>query len=196
MPDFDPKSIPILDDIIEDDDTENSDELNAEVSTSENNLNLFSKDPVLSDTEISEPSSDVTNDIVNESQLSTTDSEEIDIDAIGNIKATHDEKSDAPDHLASALINLGDDEEEGLDPVTNIQPVNEPAIDHPTNDELTNDNPDIEPIQQISLQAMTEDIVKQLMPELKLQLHTLVLQTLQDKLPTEIVKQENTETDD
>jgi hypothetical protein len=111
MPDYDPKSIPVLDDVIDEKQHENIEESTAEI-----------------------------------------------------------------EHIEPALIDFHDDED------------NEPAIEIHPGSKQSIDDQCIDPGQQISLQPIVEDIVKQLIPDLEQKLRILLQQALEDKLPAEIIK--------
>ncbi len=176
MPDYDPKSIPILDDVIEkeitdttsdkagvtNNENEVSDTIDTESGQAENNPDLFSEGSIELVTEYSgeafiietaEPQTAITDDIIDEEHS---------------------------DDIEYTLTDYNTDNENNND---------SPVIDVPS----------IKSSQQItapvSLESMVDDIVKQLMPDLEQHLRYLVQQTLEDKLTDEVVNQLTTKND-
>ena len=92
-------------------------------------------------------------------------------------KASEDE--DKVEKVESALIDYpAVDEAEMETPAINISAINQQV-------EVKQHS-----LAATSLQAVTDDIIKQLMPELEQQLRLLLEQTLKDKLPEEIIRGE------
>jgi hypothetical protein len=185
MPDYDPKSIPILDDIIEDDTTEpglsgleyadvenqDSDE------TAIDNLDLFASDTIDVEQETMEPS-------------------------LGTIEQFIDPADDEPtaietDTPESALMQYHIDQDE---PDINVQHDTKPLEYFPDSDEtlddITIEDTASDPIPPVSLDAIVDDVVKQLIPGLEQQLRYLVRQALEEKLPEEILEQLSTDKND
>ena len=178
MSDYDPKSIPILDDIIEDEidsesvntaDTENKktipEEISADIIDSEdgrddNTLDLFS-------------------DGITDIEVGTAEPE------IAAIDISIDDLDDEPENNESALIDYqavdiaADDNHAADDAVTQL-----PA---------TVDLADVS-TPSASLNAIVDDVVKQLIPDLEQQLHFLVQQALEEKLPVEIIQKLSSDT--
>ncbi len=184
MADYDPKSIPILDDIIDDDivkddtteleltgsvfadvDNQDSDE------TAINSLDLFVDDTVDIEQETMEPPLGTIDRFINPADNELT-----------AVKT---------DSAESALIDYQLDQDE---PDISIQPDTQALEDTPgpdeTSDDITiEDTTASDPNQSITLNAIVDDLVKQLMPDLEQQLRFLVQQALEEKLPKEIVQQ-------
>ena len=191
MPDYDPKSIPILDDIIEDD-IANDDKAEPELTGSEsadvenqdshetaiNNLDLFASDTLDIEQETMEPS------------LGTIDQF---INPVADDELTAIE-TDTPE---SALIDFHIDQDE---PDINVEHDTPQLEDIPdsdeTFDEITIGDTASDPIPPVTLDAIVDDVVKQLIPELEQQLRHLVQQALEEKLPEEIVEQLSTDKND
>ena len=187
MPDYDPKSIPILDDIIEDD-IASDDKAEPELSGSEfanlenqdgddttiDNLDLFTSDAIGAEQETMEP------------ELGTIDrfigSAEDDLTAIET------------DAIGSALIDYQVDQQiDQEEPCINVKYETQPPDDTPDSndafDDITIEDTAIDMAQPATLNSIVDDVVKQLLPDLEQQLHHLVQQALEEKLPGEIVKQ-------
>ena len=188
MPDYDPKSIPILDDIIDDDivkddtsepeltgsvftDVENQDSDEAAI----NSLDLFVDDTVDIEQEAMEPSLGTIDRFINpaedEPTAIETDTAE---SALIDYQLDQDESGISIQHDTQAVEDIpGPDEtEEGI-----------------TIEDTAEDTSASDPNQPVTLNAIVDDIVKQLMPDLELQLRFLVQQALEEKLPEEIARQ-------
>lgn len=207
MPDYDPKNIPILDDVIESANSEKrdfdlsvgSDEpLNAKSDATENKLDLFANEAIDSAAE----GSDMALPVIEVETLTVTDSiieNTINPGTIspaaepqtGSVDSISDENGDgAP--LYSPAKAYEDEAEKFESALIGYNAVDEgeiPTINVPDIDQQENDQP-LEEKQQtstaISLQSVTDDIVKQLMPELEQQLRLLLEQALKEKLPEDI----------
>ncbi len=99
-----------------------------------------------------------------------------------------------PEVIESALIDYDHPDTErhtssGIETAENIETTEDISISH-TGDEIEQviNTPQI---QQISLQPMVDDIIKQLLPDLEQQLRTLIQQALEDRLPKDIIKKED-----
>ena len=99
---------------------------------------------------------------------------------------------DQPEVFESALIDY---HPEDVDPaIYTLEDVEGEAIENISNDhnsrqiEIVTSSPQT---LQISLQPLVDDIIKQLMPDLEQQLRFLVRQALEDKLPEEIIPDED-----
>ena len=212
MPDYDPKNIPTLDDVIESADNEKRDfdlsaeplEAEAESDAAENNLNLFASETndLLAEGSDIEPSiSDIeavtiTNSIIEYtiSPGASSPAEEPQIGAIDNISnedgyvvtlySPAKASEDEAEQLESALIDYND-----------VDETETSTFDMSATHKLSENQP-IEVNQQTVtanlLQSVTDDIVKQLMPELEQQLRLLLKQALKEKLPEEITRSETT----
>jgi len=190
MPDYDPKSIPILDDIIEDD-IANDETAELELSCSEfsdvekrdndetaiDNLDLFTGDAIDVEDETMEPSLGTIDQFINPA--------DDDLTAI---------ETDTPE---SVLIDYHIDQDE---PEINVQHEAQQLEDTPDSDEtftgITIEDTAIDPVQPAILNSIVDDVVKQLIPDLEQQLRYLVRQALEEKLPEEIVKQISTDKND
>jgi hypothetical protein len=179
MPDYDPKSIPILDDIIEDDATEP--ELTGSVfadvenedsdETAINSLDLFVDDTVDIEQEAMEPSLGTIDRFINPADDELTAIE--------------------TDTAESALIDYQHDQDEpGISIQHDTQALESPPGPDETSDDITiDDTTASDPNQPVTLNAIVDDVVKQLMPDLERQLRFLVQQALEEKLPEEIARQ-------
>ena len=188
MPDYDPKSIPILDDIIDDDivkddtsepeltgsvfaDVENQDSDEAAI----NSLDLFVDDTVDIEQEAMEPSLGTIDRFINpaedEPTAIETDTAE---SALIDYQLDQDESGISIQHDTQAVEDIpGPDEtEEGI-----------------TIEDTAEDTSASDPNQPVTLNAIVDDVVKQLMPDLEQQLRFLVQQALEEKLPEEIARQ-------
>ena len=210
MPDYDPKNIPTLDDIIESADNEKQDvdlsakPLDAQSDTAENKLDLFTGETI----DLLAESSDIESYVTGVEALTITDSiieytispgancpaVEPQIGTIDNIsdedggdinlynpaKASEEET----DQFESALIDY-----KGVD-ITEISTFDMPA----TNKQAENQPIEVnrQTVSANLLQSVTDDIIKQLMPELEQQLRLLLKQALKEKLPEEIARSEAT----
>ena len=166
MPDYDPQSIPILDDVIVSDAREKSstedtqaaaesfiaDTEEAETNATENNLDLFFSDS--SGTLAEELILDNPNKLQEESQISS----------IEHITDTDPDESFAEESVDASPSN--------------------PAS--PADDTSAPDTPALETSE--SLESIVNDVVKHLMPDLEQQLRYLVQQALEERLPQEIMQ--------
>lgn len=211
MPDYDPKNIPILDDVIESADNEkrgfdlsvgSAEPFDAESDAgsyaTENNLDLFASEAI----DLAAEASDIETAVFEVEAVTIADSileytinpdaislaAEPQIAPVDNI--SNEDGDDVPLYspakppedeakkFESALIDYNAVDE------AEISTINMPDIDQQENDQP------LEIKQQtataISLQSVTDDIVKQLMPELEQQLRLLLEQALKEKLPEDI----------
>jgi hypothetical protein len=183
MPDYDPKSIPILDDIIEDD--TNEPELTGSVfaevdnqdsdETAINSLDLFADDTIDTEQETMEPSLGTIDQFINPADVELTAVE--------------------TDIAESALIDYQlDQDESGISIQHDTQAVEDAPGPDETSDDITiedtaEDTSTSDPNQPVTLNAIVDDVVKQLLPDLEQQLRFLVQQALEEKLPEEIARQ-------
>jgi len=193
MPDYDPKSIPILDDIIEDD---QEDKTVPELTESDISG--------IDDEQFDEQSGDYL-DLFDEN---TTDIEaasaEPDIGAIdqfiNTIQDDFDDHDDEP--VESALIDYHSADvdtpaidlqyETGQQETGQQETIQQDTV--PAADDLAVNDISIENItpasgQPVVLDEIVDEIVKQLMPDLEQQLRFLVQQALEDRLPEELIEQ-------
>ena len=202
MPDYDPKSIPILDDVIKVEETDSTD-IDDQVGTptllettpveAENHLDLFVAEPVdaASSTLLTEdvPGEDTSVED-NEPQIGIIDeftteesSKALDITAAedviieNNMPVSANSAAAESDEIESALINYHADEEE-TETVADIEAINITAVDVI---EQTPETP-------ASLKSMVDDITKELMPDLEQQLRYLIQQALEDRLPDDLIE--------
>ena len=200
MPDYDAKNIPVLDDVIENADNDKRDfDLSVESpddEAKENNLDLFAGetfDLAAEDADI-ETAATETSNVEVETAIITDSIIEYSINP-GAISPATEPQIGPVDNISN---EDGDDvplyspakasEDEAEAPTIDM-----PVIDMPATNKQEEDQP-LEVKQQtstaISLQSVTDDIVKQLMPELEQQLRLLLEQALKEKLPEDIKQTE------
>ena len=197
MPDYDAKNIPVLDDVIENGDDEKRDfDLSIESpgdEAKENNLDLFAGetfDLAVEDADIETAATEtsiIEVETAAEPQIGTVDNitneDSYDVPLYSPEKASEDEA----EKFESALIDYNAVDE------AEASTIDMPVIDMPAVNKQEEDPP-LEVKQQIStaisLQSVTDDIVKQLMPELEQQLRLLLEQALKEKLPEDISQTE------
>jgi len=205
MADYDTKIIPILDDIIEDQETENVVVQEADTVApdeqaiqAENNLDLFGDEP---EQLISDDSDPEVGAIVEIDEYQYDDTLAVDF-AAAEFTALHSEtsyeiqrdtdnnkdgievdiKTDA-ENIRSALIDdQTTDEEDGTDFTAN---------DYPNTKRIFDQTPEVatQDFETQSLEAVVNDIVKQLMPGLEQQIRLLVQQALEDRLSDTVLAQ-------
>jgi len=189
MPDYDPKSIPILDDIIEDDIADDDKEAleltatdftdidNQDDETAINNLDLFTSDDIDVEDETMEP-------------------------ALGTIERFIDSAGDdltaiETDTIESTLIDYHMDTDElGINVQHDTQPLDDIPDSDESFDDITIEDTGSDPVQPATLNSIVDDVVKQLTPDLEQHLRYLVRQALEEKLPEEIVKQLSSDKND
>jgi len=210
MSDYDPKSIPILDDVIKIEETDNTDIDDQEGEPAlfettpveaENNLDLFVAESINASA-----STVVTEDVPGEGSLSEDTEPQIGIidefiaedsshtidittaeDAIieNSIPVTANDTTAETDESESALISYNTDTEKSgtvSDTTSDIEAINIAAVDvEPQSAE--------QPEPPASLKSMVDDITKELMPDLEQQLRYLIQQALEDRLPDEVIEQ-------
>lgn len=176
MPDFDPKSIPILDDIIEDEKTEpelthteisDAQPDTAEAEPVENNLDLFNSDAVDIDTEIAEPAIGTIDQFIDSAHDQETMVDEDTTESALIDYPTDEDVEAATPQLQQAIAQDETQSIEDTPPVTTSEP----------------------PPHTGALTEVVDDVVRQLLPDLEQQLRFLVLQALEEKLPDELIKQ-------
>ena len=207
MPDYDPKSIPILDDIIEDKNDKTAevhDEIIIcdEVIEDDGTLDLFND--VSTDVEV-----DQAEPAIGSIDKFIQHDDNTDVDA--SIDDAHDEtpgdevvleiESDIVDETLSEISSETPDETLN-EVVSEIEEKTETSksalIDYSLEEapeeriaEILDESPaqteEAAPV--VDLDSLVDDVVTQLMPELKQKLHTLVRQALQEQLPEDILSQ-------
>ena len=207
MPDYDPTSIPILDDVVEIEETENTDDevtsslLETEPVQAENNLDLFadeSTDFTADSLEEDQTSGDVlTNDSSaeeNEPQIGIIDDiidEDIDDIHTGNIET--DKVAGIIETEETAYedsVNISTDASE-----SETDDIESALIDYDADAEENDAVDETQPVedepqmaeQTVSLESVVEGIARQLMPDLEMQLRFLIQQALEDRLPDDVI---------
>ena len=202
MPDYDAKNIPVLDDVIENGDGVKRDfDLSVEPAddeTEENNLDLFAGetfDLAVEDTDIETAATETS--LIEVETVAITDSileytiepaAEPQIGPLDNIS-----NEDGDDISLYSPAKPAEDEaekfESALIDYTAADETETSSIDMPATNKQEEGQP-LEAKQQpstaISPQSVTDDIIKQLMPELEQQLRLLLEQALKEKLPEDI----------
>jgi len=212
MPGFDERKIPTLDDVIEIDDNEkidfnlsiDGDEISVSHSHhSEINLALFENETIdLVNKEFNIANSSIhvdataTTDAIIEGTINTETNPTI--DTIDNLNNEDDGSNNASfhtledtkneiDEFESALIDHNIATEAETLTINSLNLVDDPAHNQPVEREA-------QAATALSLQSITDDIVKQLMPELEQKLRLLLEQALKEKLPAETVYSQSAET--
>lgn len=210
MSDYDPKSIPILDDVIKIEETDNTDIDDQEGEPAlfettpveaENNLDLFvagsinaSASTVVTEeapgeaplSEDTEPQIGIIDEFIAEDSSHTIDITTAEDAIIENsIPVSANDAEAETDEPESALIsdNTDTEETETVSATTSdIEAINIAAIDvEPQSAE--------QPEAPASLKSMVDDITKELMPDLEQQLRYLIQKALEDRLPDEVIDQ-------
>ncbi len=206
MPDYDPTSIPILNDVIE---TEESEDTDLEEQPSELEVDADDITPGLF--EAVQVETEVSIDLLEESVDSTV--------AVINSEDSRDESSidgesepqigiidDILDEANSDDITIAGTDVEDITPedgiiisADNTTPeaaeIESALIDYSTGEDETVtetaiNNVEPQPAEQhASLESMVDDITKELMPDLEQQLRYLIQQALEDRLPDELINQ-------
>ncbi|HHJ34617.1 MAG TPA: hypothetical protein ENJ87_02525 [Gammaproteobacteria bacterium] len=184
MPDYDPESIPILDDVIEspEDPDENITAGTTDPFAGTDEQTLFSGDSVVDFSAEAEEDIDVPAEMQTEETLldSISLTEDMLVEAIGQDDTEMDSSpadETGPDSFESALIDY--DSEKNSD-----SPADDEIIDMPAVDEAPVEGTPYS-ISPSTLQSITEDIVDQLMPDIERRLHFLIRQALEEKLPAD-----------
>jgi len=203
MPDYDPKNIPVLDDIIEHEaeaaDIHQKIILSDEINTDDNTLDMFNHTTAEIEIEHSEPEIGaidrfIEDDIAVSIETSSEPREEALKQAPG-----HDEAGSESHIYESALIDysLEDPAEHDFETQTenNISAEETDADDEPVFNAHTFDEQNDQPADIITdestplnLDAIIDDVVTQLMPELEQQLRSRLKQALQEQLPQESIE--------
>ena len=189
MPDFDPKSIPTLDDVIDTIESEDIEKDNSSVETEPAAMDdepaLFTAEPVIAfttdidDESIEDEATEAESNIDESIEFSSTDPDsninsdfdskaEIIESALIDYNAKHDDNSSIEDNITEAdeiTSKIDTPPEASIEPPTELQPL----------------------ITPIALQTITDDIVNQLMPELEQRLRILIHQSLEEKLPPDVI---------
>lgn len=210
MPDYDPKSIPILDDVIKLEETDNTDIDDQEGEPAlfettpveaENNLDLFVAESIKASastvvtedvpgegslSEDTEPQIGIIDEFIAEDSSHTIDITAAEDTIIENsIPVSANDAAAKTDEPESALIsyNTGTEVTETVsDTTSDIEAINIAAVD-------VEPQPAEQPEPPASLQSMVDDITKELMPDLEQQLRYLIQQALEDRLPDEVIEQ-------
>jgi hypothetical protein len=170
MPDFDPKTIPILDDVIETVELEDVKNKNIE-----NDGDSVMPAPIAIDNEpllfTAEPVVDITAEIDDESIQHESDT----CEAIETLSTGSDITLET-ETIESALIDYSTENE------------SDSLIEDETTDTLPEPPIESQPlITPNELQTITDDVVNQLMPELEQHLRNLIQQALKEKLPCDVI---------
>ncbi len=208
MADFDPENIPVLDDIIEDEDDDAiKDRESAEPQESDDNTpNLFAETPAQTEDSLSEEEIvdvRVFTDDESSSDFSAIEEETgISENAVYPVAADTAENETADDIEAETTFPVDGSADSPVDTL----PADGPAVDTPVEEsteapsaiaespEPVTGLPNEETVTAQTLDNMVSDIVKQLMPDLEQQLRFLVQQALEDRLPEDVVSQLKNET--
>jgi hypothetical protein len=206
---IDPKDIPVLDDIIDDDDEfvnkdaliedyphlfSNEDEKEEEAS-SENNEFVIDLNDEIDDDIDDEINSNNNNVVTLSSVINKTDTPESDVAKVDDVEIdnieTDDTKSGSIENETEENNNdIADTEDENIAIDDNIDSTE--TDDSDVKDaKTTNTNFDLTDPAQLNL--IVNKVVEQLMPELEQQLHSLVEKTLAEKSPEELANLLNTD---
>lgn len=199
MPDYDAKSIPILDDIIEIDvsDDIKDKHLNGrenESPAAEDNLNLHAEETALSVSETAEPQIGKIDDLDEEQaviyqpaadatqapEFTETQTEDINTFAY---QAETEYATEQAEETESDLFNY--QEEQSSSTFESAVSIDSDDSYHDADTQLVEQKTFA--TQPLVLETIVEDVVKQLMPDLEQQLRHLVKQALEDRLPDEFV---------
>ncbi len=190
MPDFDPKTIPTLDDVIEPvvrEDSESNGESKSgnketdPIAVIESEPALFSAEPIVDFSDEPETSYDTSH----ETLFDLADNEETALDLKDDSAELINEENS--ENFESALIDY--DAKESLSPTDTESLTEESEIDEQP---VTVQSPTL--ISETNLQSISDEIVLQLMPDLEQRLRVLVQQVLEEKLPPEIIQFDTTST--
>lgn len=207
MPDYDAKSIPILDDIIEIDvsDDIKDKHLNVienESPAAEENLNLLAEETAYSVAETAEPQIGEIDDLDGEQAViyqpasdatqahEFTETQTEDINTF-TYQAETEYIAEQAEETESALLHYQEEQASGAF----VSAVSIDSDDSDNDAEAQQVEPEPSVTQPLILEAIVEDVVKQLMPDLEQQLRHLVQQALEDRLPDEFVDQTPPEKD-
>lgn len=204
MTDYDARSIPILDDIIEIDvsgesSDENTVDSNSETIVAEDHLDLFLEETVQSANEKDEPQIGIINELdedvsihieTGRSSSADTAAAEAELsDIIPLVYQTEtddtDESEDQPALIQYPLEPESSDTGFAIDDEDDVR--DEPAAQLIEGEPLA--------IEPLVLESMVEDIVKQLIPDLEQQLRYRVRQALEDKLGDAVISRLNNSDD-
>ena len=192
---IDPKDIPVLEDIIDDDDEfVNKDELvedyphlfsnedeKEEEASSENDEFVIDLSDEIGDKVNSEINSDDSNVVTLSSVINKTDTPESDVAEVDNIEIDDIETDDTKaDSIENEVNDIGDSSLEVDSEIDSTETDDSERKDAKT----TNTNFDLTDPAQLDI--IVNKVVEQLMPELEQQLHSLVEKTLAEKSPEEL----------
>ena len=185
MPDYDPKSIPILDDIIEDekkdtqgetpDDAIEIDTADDKIDQDDSTLDLFNS-----------PAKDFTTADIDATELDT-ETEEPEIGSIDRFIEKADTDTEETEITESALIDYHPEEKEDNVDSFDHQEVQPDEFQSIEAQSVESFQPVTAP--PVALETIVDDVVKQLLPDLEQQLRFLVQQALEEKLPAEMIEQ-------
>lgn len=208
MPDYDPTSIPILNDVIDTDESVDTelDKESAEHEAIADDITpgLFEAEPVAAEVNINLSEESVDSETALLVSEATRDESSFDGESepeIGIIDDIVDEDS------SDGIAITGADAEELIPEdgiiisADNTTPetadIESALIDHSASEEETvtetadvdTETQPVEQKQHASLESMVDDITKELMPDLEQQLRYLIQQALEDRLPDDVIKQ-------
>ena len=161
MPEYDPKSIPILDDVIENDSDENADALDSSTENQKTASDTTSAENPYAESSQSDDNLDLFSD-----RFTGLTAEAPVID-----QAAEEPSSQESEKTESALIDYS--------AVTEQEDITETAPSIETLPQTT--------AEPVSLEAIVDEIAKQLIPDLEQQLRYLIQKALEDRLPDEII---------
>lgn len=240
MPDYDLKSIPVLNDVIKDDDSTDEHEVvdlgNLNALPDDDNIDLFVDDLTESiddaevtplenlsaetiDSESTSPEIGDINDVADQNNNLSGDAAAIGVSAFSTLK-DEERAASISDEMNTAIGNnekiiSKEDNTPSVDLPEDEPEIESTLIDYGVKEGIitaeveaplitTLEEPAVETVAQhadtpatpaISLETLTEDIVKQIMPGLEEQLRHLVQQALAEKLPEELVTNSSTDDD-
>ncbi len=189
MPDYDPKSIPILDDIIEDKKTDTQGETPDDAISIDIAVDKIDQDDSTLDL-FDQPAEDFSSVDADTTNLDA-ETTEPEIGSIDRFIGTTDAEEIETETAESALIDYHPEIEDNTDDSLDRH---EAQQDDFKNIEELSAEPD-QPVaaqlaaQPVELETIVDDVVKQLLPDLEQQLRFLVQQALEEKLPAEMIEQ-------
>lgn len=197
MPDYDPKSIPILDDIIEDDKTDTEQihpDITVNGSEQDDNIpDLFTTAADIDTTDINIEAA-ATGIAAIDQFIGSAEENTMDLDTETGESALIDYHAEEFDDPAVELRQ--DEAYQEHSPLQEVQQYDDLNTAESAVDTITANNMADESVQPVSLKPIVDDVVKQLMPDLEQQLRFLVQQALEEKLPADIIEQISTDNND
>lgn len=185
MPDYDPKSIPILDDIIEDEKTDTQGETPDDVVAIDISADKIDREDSTLDL-FNRPAEDFDSVDAGATNLDA-ETTEPEIGSIDRFIETKDAEEIETEAVESALIDYHPETEDDTEDSHEAQQDDSQNIE-----ELETDS--VKPVaaqatgQPVDLETVVDDVVKQLLPDLEQQLRFLVQQALEEKLPADMIK--------